>query len=616
MLSTLMDIEPIRANAASILPAIYFDYSDLVAYFRHNRFPTGIQRVQIEFFKTSLEWDSPVPIRSCTYAPQAGFWVDIDAVGFRKLCGLASTPGSHHDTQWQGALHDFLVRTETRPACVMPEGAALVNLGASWWMKDYMPLIREAKAKYGIRYIPLIYDLIPIITPEYCDQNLVSAFSYWISSVFVHADLLAAISRCTRDDVIRAAEAVQPLACDPIVMTLDAEFGVRSAPGSPAEGLLLDGYGLRAGFYILVVGTLELRKNQLLIFQAWAKLVSQHGAAKIPTLVCAGKIGHGFDVSQNFIEAHPEVRDKLVVLSGLSDIELNALYAGCLFTIFSSTYEGWGLPITESLCHGKICLSADHSSLPEAGGPFVEFFESESVKSLIQHAEKLLFDTPYRAALERRIGAEFKPRSWQAVMEGLVDAISAHFRSPARAAPVYAPVTFGNIYELRQDRRLRQPDRRVAVAEMLRDEGTWHSAAEWGSWARTRHARLAFILPPLGKSTDDIQLQLKLRAPNQAITLTVKVGGVTQTVAMSADEHRLLHLVIPWRSAEENQRGHGAMVVHLMVDKLVPADHGDDAPLVGIGCESLALCRTDDIFGRLRIIERNLMMSDITMAAG
>ncbi len=50
------------------------------------------------------------------------------------------------------------------------------------------------------------------------------------------------------------------------------------------------------------------------------------------------------------------------MLSGISDQELSQLYdAHCLFTLYPSLYEGWGLPVTESLCYGKVPLISDFS---------------------------------------------------------------------------------------------------------------------------------------------------------------------------------------------------------------------------------------------------------------
>jgi hypothetical protein len=51
----------------------------------------------------------------------------------------------------------------------------------------------------------------------------------------------------------------------------------------------------------------------------------------------------------------------------VGDEELAWLYENCLFTVFPSEAEGWGLPISEALDRGKYCLASDNTSLKEAG---------------------------------------------------------------------------------------------------------------------------------------------------------------------------------------------------------------------------------------------------------
>ncbi len=70
---------------------------------------------------------------------------------------------------------------------------------------------------------------------------------------------------------------------------------------------------------------------------------------------------------------------KLMIVESPSDAELAALYDGCLFTLMPSLFEGWGLPVTESLGFGKPCMIANRTSLPEAGGDMVRSFDPDNL---------------------------------------------------------------------------------------------------------------------------------------------------------------------------------------------------------------------------------------------
>jgi glycosyltransferase involved in cell wall biosynthesis len=54
---------------------------------------------------------------------------------------------------------------------------------------------------------------------------------------------------------------------------------------------------------------------------------------------------------------------------------LNTLYRNCLFTVFPSTIEGYGLPAAESMAYGKFCLASNATSIPEAAGIFADYFD-------------------------------------------------------------------------------------------------------------------------------------------------------------------------------------------------------------------------------------------------
>jgi glycosyltransferase involved in cell wall biosynthesis len=606
------DVVVAPAAADSALPVIYFDYSDLVAYFKNNRFPTGIQRVQIELFKASLSWTGAPPIRSCTYSEQAGFWVNLDPVGFSALCTLASKPGRVEGDDWQSALRSFTERLHVRPALSFPVGSVLINAGSSWWIPDYMSLIREGKAKYKLRYVPLIYDMIPLITPEHVAHGLTASFASWASSVFMHADAIGAISTCTSRDVTRLAAAVRPLDSEPIVMPLDADFGDRSArPSDAARDLVLDSFGLGRGHFVLFVGTFEARKNHLLVFQAWTRLIASEGTDSVPTLVCVGKEGWKFEQTRAYLEGHPDLADKVLLLSGISDLELYALYSDCLFTVYASFYEGWGLPVTESLCHGKVCLTADHSSLPEAGGHFAVYYDNDSIRSFTDQARRLIFDDAARGEREALIAAEYRPRSWTQVLSDFINQVTNRLACSPEVQPLAAPVDFGVDYQTRARNDLQQIDRTVAVAEMLRSGHAWYPLEEWGMWSRGRRATLAFKLPRGLGQAEDVLVYLRLSSGVEPLSVTIRIGAIRLgRFDLPVLKERLIQTTIPASVAWSASLSDQPLVLQIEVDRLTPLglENSDDKREVGFGLSGVTFCLAADVTSRLSMIERAVML--------
>jgi hypothetical protein len=158
----------------------------------------------------------------------------------------------------------------------------------------------------------------------------------------------------------------------------------------------------------------------------------------VPRLVCVGRDGWMNDDVFDRLDTDPKLAAHITIIPQASDAELALLYRESLFTVFPSHYEGWGLPVTESLCHGRVPVIADNSSLPEAGGPFAVQFASGSVPDLVRAIELVAFDHAWRAAREATIAEAFAPRSWAQIADQIE---SAQARLLDETLPASSPPT-------------------------------------------------------------------------------------------------------------------------------------------------------------------------------
>src|SRR5262249_52100969 len=147
------------------------------------------------------------------------------------------------------------------------------------------------------------------------------------------------------------------------VQTIELGHDVGAAPAIDRPASLP---GLQPGKFVLSVSAIQSRKNLDLLYRVWRRL-SEDKLADLPTLVLAGRRGFGGADLLWQIPRDPVVRDSVVVIHAVSDATLSWLYRNCAWTLYPSFYEGWGLPISESLAHGKFCLASNMSALVEAG---------------------------------------------------------------------------------------------------------------------------------------------------------------------------------------------------------------------------------------------------------
>jgi glycosyltransferase involved in cell wall biosynthesis len=96
------------------------------------------------------------------------------------------------------------------------------------------------------------------------------------------------------------------------------------------------------------------------LLQAW--LLACDKNIEIPNLIIVGRKGWMFDHIYTLYHSSGFLKEKIIFLENVTDNALNDLYANCLFTVFPSHTEGWGLGATESLNHGKVCIVSSYAS--------------------------------------------------------------------------------------------------------------------------------------------------------------------------------------------------------------------------------------------------------------
>ena len=115
--------------------------------------------------------------------------------------------------------------------------------------------------------------------------------------------------------------------------------------------------------------------------------------------------------------------EDVVFLHNPNDSELEWLYRNCSFSCFPSSYEGWGLPVGESLWFGRYCITSNATSLPEVGGDLVDIFDLSEEDGLYNTLKKPIEDREYLSQRNSRIERNGL-RSWQQTAANILSVVN------------------------------------------------------------------------------------------------------------------------------------------------------------------------------------------------
>ncbi|MDW8314663.1 MAG: glycosyltransferase family 1 protein [Rhodovarius sp.] len=478
------------------------DITDLLSLSRHIRLPSGVTRVQTRLLAAGAQHFTLV-----AHDPATGRFRRFPRPLFDRLLSAMTQPGGARDPAWQALVEEAWASLAAAPEHRFAPGEWLLGIGAAWWLPGHAGRIQAAREETGLRYASFVYDLIPLTVPEHVAPELVRSFVQHFAALCLLADHAICISEAVRRDFIAWQRRLLPnLSIPADVLRLDARFAAPEAADPPAGTL-------PAEPFVLAVGSVESRKNQYGLLRAWLHLLRRHGEQAVPRLVLVGIRGYLAEQVEQLLAGAPELARRVEWRRSATDPELAALYRHCLFTIFNSHAEGWGLPVTESIAHGKVPLLPDLPVLREAGGPHAVYVEPECVPALAEAAWRLISNPGERMAREAALRAAPGLRSWEELASAcaaLLDRAPGAARGDRFTLPIGAAVP-GGLPPMPALPAL--PPAYAAAGPLIRLGPGWAEQEEWGTWAIAPGP--AFLRLPLDPALrgQPLTLLLEVTAP-------------------------------------------------------------------------------------------------------
>lgn len=296
-----------------------------------------------------------------------------------------------------------------------PPGAAYLLL--SHHHLDKPDLIASILRRHRAKLVCLLHDLIPLDFPEYSRPTEPARHQLRIETVAKFAEAIVAVSDTVQSALMRT---LRKLNGGTSTHVYSVPHGATRHAPEPSTGSL--GAILGSHRYFVCVGTIEPRKNHLLLLSLWRRLQEEMGDAT-PRLVLIGRRGWENENILAMLDRCPGLRDVLVEREGLPDGELYPLLAGARALLFPSFVEGYGLPLAEALAQGVPALCSDIEALREVGGDAPEYLDPlDGLGWRDAILDYLPDESPRRVAQVERIESWSMP-SWEESVRGMLAVI-------------------------------------------------------------------------------------------------------------------------------------------------------------------------------------------------
>lgn len=422
---------------------IWVDVTDILVFLKSESSVSGIQRASLEL--TAAMFAKHKNIGVCTYCEEDSVF---KALPFEDVLARGEVHGKKDDNwPWikkriaktaislvhkkyrrklgleKDQAKKGRCRSNSEP--IFFRGDVLAHFSAFWQSPNHVDRLQKAIFVNEMKFAVMIHDLIPVNHPYWFTKEFTIWWQEKLKTLIRRADYIFSNSEFTANEVRKFALDNQ-IQINPITILRfgDPTFLRNSKVENFGKGHDAADPQYRGTNFILMVSSIDIRKNQKFLVPIWCRLIKELGWEATPDLLLVGKNGTNSQDFFSLLGDSPELKNKVVILNQVGDNELAYYYHNALFTVFPSLAEGWGFPVAESLSFGKICVASGVDAIPEVGGRFACYFAANDANGAYNLIKRFIVNSSERARLESVIANGYRTTDWTTSANAVLAALS------------------------------------------------------------------------------------------------------------------------------------------------------------------------------------------------
>ena len=263
----------------------------------------------------------------------------------------------------------------------------------------------------NVKQVVTVHDLIDWRYPELYNKTDRHIYHKKLRHACKNADVIVAASQQTKRDLQEFLQVPEEKirviyqTCDPMFWHAEIDEvrdDVRKRYKLPQK-------------YIICVGTIEKRKNQVAIVEALSNLPED-----LHLVIVGGHRTGYYDTLMDNVSML-RLNDRVHILENALFDDFPALYANAMLSMYVSEFEGFGIPVLESMCCDTPVITSNVSSMPEVGGDAALYVNPENVDDIASKALQLYHDPTYRQQLVEKGREQRKKFAEPVITRQIVD---------------------------------------------------------------------------------------------------------------------------------------------------------------------------------------------------